>query len=296
MEPDVKEPSNSLIKWLKDVVAGSIGGIVCKTVEYPLDTVKVIMQTQERPQRTADCFREVIRTNGFMGLYRGLASPLLGSMVENGVLFSVYGLCKTSMLVNMPETATSFMSTLVPSILAGVAVTAVITPVELVKCRLQVQVGAGHAIKYKGPWDCFIRTVREEGLIRGLYRGGGATLAREIPGNFAWFSTYEATCKLMRPPNGTHDSLGPWHHMFAGGLSGMAYWTAFFPADTVKSCVQTNPAMARLGFWGVMGAIYRAGGIPALYRGWTVTVSRAMPSNALLFVSFEMVEKLLRHI
>jgi hypothetical protein len=32
--------------------------------------------------------------------------------------------------------------------------------------------------------DCFLQTVRNEGIIKGLYRGQTSLLLREIPGNF----------------------------------------------------------------------------------------------------------------
>ena len=41
------------------------------------------------------------------------------------------------------------------------------------------------------------QTVRNEGgLIGGLYRGHSATLLREMPGNMAWYSMYDALCRV----------------------------------------------------------------------------------------------------
>lgn len=49
--------------------------------------------------------------------------------------------------------------------------------------------------------------------------------------------TYEGVCKLMTPEGGTNADLGPTAHLLGGALAGVTYWTAFYPADTVKSLV-----------------------------------------------------------
>ena len=89
---------------------------------------------------------------------------------------------------------------------AGVAVSFVATPTELLKCRLQAQgsfataearlVAAGidpSTVKlYRGPMDVARHVVKREGGPIALYRGMGITLLREIPGNMAMFGCYEA--------------------------------------------------------------------------------------------------------
>jgi solute carrier family 25 (mitochondrial carnitine/acylcarnitine transporter), member 20/29 len=66
----------------------------------------------------------------------------------------------------------------------------------------------------------------------------------------------------------------------AGGLSGMAYWTAFFPADTVKSCMQTEPALAQKGFFATFGHIYRTHGLRALYSVRYMSISQSLSCTA----------------
>jgi hypothetical protein len=75
--------------------------------------------------------------------------------------------------------------------------------------------------------------------------------------------------------------------MLAGSCAGVAYWSANFPADTVKSRVQTDPTLAGRGTLEVARSIAREEGIRALYRGLGITVIRAAPSHALLFATYE---------
>ncbi|GIL88725.1 hypothetical protein Vretimale_17297 [Volvox reticuliferus] len=52
---------------------------------------------------------------------------------------------------------------------------------------------AGSAARYPGgPLQCLREIVVTEGGLRGLTRGLGATMAREVPGNALFFAVYEA--------------------------------------------------------------------------------------------------------
>ncbi len=77
------------------------------------------------------------------------------------------------------------------------------------------------SVGLQSPMDCLIKTVRQEGIANGLYKGNAAMLLREIPGNFAWYGVYEGTCKALTPPGGTKKDLGPQVHLFGGALSGV---------------------------------------------------------------------------
>ena len=83
---------------------------------------------------------------------------------------------------------------------SGLASTCVLTPVELVKCRLQAQLGGASAAPtqlYKGPVDVSMQVVRAEG-VTGLWRGSLSMLAREVPGNMAWLGVYEAVMRTVQ--------------------------------------------------------------------------------------------------
>ena len=148
----------------------------------------------------------------------------------------------------------------------------------------------------QSPIDCLIKTVRQEGIAKGLYKGNSAMLLREIPGNFAWYGVYEGTCKALIPPGGTKKDLGTGVHLFGGALSGVTcvhtscspsqfqlnqhaqcsrsntvrtprYWTVFYPADTIKSYIQTDPRFTSSSIYQVGAGIYKEHGFSGLYRG-----------------------------
>ena len=293
---------------LKDFVAGCVGGFAGKLVDYPFDTIKVLLQTQNvaaaqhvpgsgtpKPvlyRGAWHCFTHTLREKGFLGLYKGLSAPLLGSMGENAVLFFAYSNFKRALGEVPGERELSLLELSLAGAGAGTVVPFVLTPVELIKCRLQVQQSISTEFRaYKGPVDCVVQTLKTEGLVNGLYKGHASTLLREIPGNFFWYGVYEGTCMAMTPAGGSKADVGTETHLLGGAMAGIAYWTAFYPADTVKSQIQTNPDFAKKSFGSTFMSIYRNEGIRALYRGWGVTVARAAPAHALIFACYEQMLK-----
>ena len=280
-----------------DVVAGTAAGLAGKLVDYPLDTVKVLLQTQgDQPRYRGawHCLRHTVETKGVTSLYTGLSAPLVGSMAENAVLFWAYHHCKQA-LGEGPGKELSLWQLSLAGAGAGAVVPFAQTPFEVVKCRLQVQSSAAAGFRqYKGPVDVIVQTIKTEGIVKGLYRGNVSTLARDIPGNFVWYGIYEGVCMWMTPTGGTKADLGPSAHLLGGALSGVGYWTAFYPADTVKSMIQTNPDHNGKGFVETLVGLYTKEGIRGLYRGWGVTAARAAPAHALIFAVYEQTMKVLK--
>jgi len=88
----------------------------------------------------------------------------------------------------------------------------------------------------------------------------------------------------MIPEGKERRDLNPFQMMFAGAMAGMAYWAVPFPADVVKSRIQTmDPTQAALmadskgntGFGSVFQHILKTEGVKGLYRGLGVTLLRA---------------------
>ena len=326
----------------KDFIAGTVGGFSGKLLDYPLDTVKVLLQTQNslvtstasapsvfnapRPitnsplhstikhtklkpatpaitpptapvyKNAFHCLTHTIKTRGFLSLYKGITSPLLGSMAENAVLFLSYGEVKRFMGEKPGEKELTLLESALAGGVAGAIVSWVLNPFEVIKVQMQVMNSAaatsatttsGGIRTYKGFVDCLVQTVRNEGIARGLYRGQTSLLLREIPGNFCWYGVYEGVCLSQIPPGGSKRDLGPSTHLMGGAAAGVAYWTAFYPADTVGSQMRANPNYASRKFTDVFLEIHRKEGWRGLYRGWGITAMRAAPAHALIFGMYE---------
>lgn len=313
------EASNQGRKALNDIAYGSAAGIVGKVVEYPFDTVKVRLQSQPdhlplRYTGPLDCFKQSLAHDGVRSLYRGVSAPLVGAALETASLFWTYTLAQEllqySRIVATPTDGGGTgvgklpLGALVSAgAMAGATTSLILTPIELVKCRMQVplqspydsslSVRAGLAFKTLGPLAVVADVYRTEGMA-GFWRGQLGTLLRETGGSAAWFGSYEALSLYFkqRPRDPDNESIPLWQQMTSGAIAGMAYNFIFFPADTIKSKIQTGELTSvKPKFTNVGKELYRSHGLRGLYRGCGITVARSAPSSALIFTVYEYLRK-----
>lgn len=84
--PEERSVAIQLMESLYRFGLGSIAGATGATFVYPIDLVKTRMQNQRTGsyigelmyRNSMDCFKKVIRHEGFRGLYRGLLPQLVG--------------------------------------------------------------------------------------------------------------------------------------------------------------------------------------------------------------------------
>ncbi|KAM0714889.1 hypothetical protein Q7P37_009354 [Cladosporium fusiforme] len=298
---------------MKDVAFGSIAGMLGKVVEYPFDTVKVRLQSQpdHLPLRYAgplDCFRQSIRQDGVSGLYRGVSAPLFGAAAETACLFFSYRVAQDAIrTLSGPSSASKAddklpLSSLVTAgAMSGAITSLILTPIELVKCRMQVPLTSSMDPTLRnrttGPLAVIGDVYRREG-IAGFWRGQLGTLLRETGGGAAWFGCYETFSLFFRQrkqaATGEKDPTIPiWQSMIAGAGAGLGYNFSFYPADTIKSKMQTGDLSAiganggKQTFLGVGRALYHTHGLKGLYRGCGITLLRSAPSSALIFTIYE---------
>jgi ornithine carrier protein len=295
-----------------------IAGVAGKYIEYPFDTVKVRLQSQPdnvplRYTGPLDCFRQSIRKDGFIGLYRGISAPLVGAALETSSLFFWERVARETLFkagLYEREKPLPLSALWLTGAISGAATSLVLTPVELVKCKIQVpadQIGVRPA---PTPLSVIRQVFRQQGL-RGFWNGQLGTLIRETGGCAAWFGSKETVTLLFRqlnarntfsfstPPENANPQNLPttlssdlqplplWQQAVAGASAGMSYNFLFFPADTIKSRMQTESTGKDMRFWDEGRAIYRQYGVRGLYRGCGITVLRSAPSSAFIFIIFD---------
>ncbi|KAF7311540.1 hypothetical protein MKEN_01056400 [Mycena kentingensis (nom. inval.)] len=309
----------SALRAAKDIGYGIAAGIASKFFEHPFDLTKVRLQAQvleaeARFNGPLDCLNKTWRNEGIRGLYRGLPAPIVGAMAENASLFLSYReLQEVIKRVNhQPITDPSSMPQIALAAAGAGAITSfLLTPIELVKCKMQVQMlsvapSAAHTLP--GPISVFTSVLRNTG-VRGLWLGHTGTFIRETGGTAAWFTTKEFVASLLvarrqsRSVEGGLTSasakeLRPWESALSGACAGAAFNVALFPADTVKSAMQTEEELRppgsvakRSSFLGTFKAMYRAQGIRGLYAGCGITVARSGPSSAIIFLIYDGLSK-----
>lgn len=129
---------------------------------------------------------QVIRHEGFAGLYRGLVPQLMGVAPEKAIKLTVNDLVRDKLTPTDGQKLPAYAEILAGAC-AGASQVVFTNPLEIVKIRLQVagEIAGGGKVSALG-------VVKELGLF-GLYKGARACLLRDVPFSAIYFPAYAHT-------------------------------------------------------------------------------------------------------
>ncbi|KAL6874694.1 hypothetical protein ACP4OV_013359 [Aristida adscensionis] len=295
----------------REFLAGGVGGMAGVLAGHPLDTLRIRLQqppppvspgitAARRPPSAAALLRGILSAEGPSALYRGMGAPLASVAFQNAMVFQVYAILSRSI---DPESSSisdppSYTSVTLAGVGTGALQTLILSPVELVKIRLQLE-AAGHKRRrpagHHGPVDMARDILRREGL-RGIYRGLTVTALRDAPAHGVYFWTYEYARERLHPGCRRNGDESLATMLVAGGLAGVASWVCCYPLDVVKSRLQAQQPAFPARYRGVVDCFRRSvreEGLPVLWRGLGTAVARAFVVNGAIFSAYELAVRFL---
>ena len=190
------------------LLMGTCSGVTCVVVGHPLDTVKVRLQTSAKGPL-------------FRNLFRGIVPPVLAVTPSWIGVFLMYGGALKMIGSN------DLSSVALAGGISGTAYSIVMCPFEMIKVNSQrSQVSALVAS----------RKLYASVGFRGLYRGFGACLARDISQS----AVYYVCAEYLNRSSDMQKAFGSATPLVAGGITGVAHELMAFSFDTVKSRFQTS--------------------------------------------------------
>ncbi|XP_058793813.1 mitochondrial ornithine transporter 1 isoform X2 [Phymastichus coffea] len=183
----------------------------------------------------------------------------------------------------------------------GVALVYVGQPLDTVKVKMQT-----FPILYRGMVDCFMKTLKTDGVARGLYAGTVPSVVANVAENSILFAAYGGCQKVVASAVGVSkvedlSSIGnAWAGFFAAFFSSLT----LCPTELIKCKLQAmrevqNQQIAKgakvefIGPWTLTRQILKESGIPGLFRGLTSTIAREMPGYFFFFGGYELTRELL---
>ncbi|KAJ4953630.1 hypothetical protein NE237_030462 [Protea cynaroides] len=290
--------------WGKEFVAGGLGGAAGVISGYPLDTLRIRLQQPSNPNRSAmGLLRHIVSTEGVSALYRGMAAPVAAVTFQNALVFQTFAVLSRafdSSTNNMDPP--SYKSVALAGFGTGALQSLMLSPVELVKIRLQLQETTGrsrsnnhHSNDQQRSSASMAKYIfRREG-IKGIYRGLTITTLRDSPSHAFYFWTYEYTRELLHPGcrKSSQESLQTM--LFAGGLAGVASWVCCYPLDVVKTRIQAqvqspwdHPPPKYSGIIDCFRKCVKEEGFVVLWRGLGTAIARAFLVNGAIFAAYEL--------
>ncbi|KAG8379939.1 hypothetical protein BUALT_Bualt07G0141800 [Buddleja alternifolia] len=276
--------------WGREFVAGGFGGMAGILTGYPLDTLRIRQQHSSNKGSASAILRRVVSTEGPFALYRGMAAPLASVTFQNAIVFQTYAILSRAFDQNTKaDDPPSYKGVTLGGIGTGAIQSLLLSPVELVKIRLQLQSKTDTLANQSGPVHIARIILRTQGL-RGIYRGLGITVLRDAPAHGVYFFTYEYIREQLHPGCRKNGQENVRTMLLAGGLAGVASWICSYPLDVIKTRIQAQSQSSNLKYSGIVDCFRRSvreEGYNVMWRGLGTTVARAFVVNGAIFTAYE---------
>lgn len=257
------------------VGAGMFAGVCGIFVGYPFDTMKVKLQFSAIGQR-----QEQIPFNfkGIQLLYKGVLIPMITAGLMQSLNFGLYDTSKRYILKKWSNSISEVNSAFIGGAASGLLMSIITTPAQLLKIQLQTHVTLTLS-------QLLYRDIYQTGRWYILYRGFAVTAFSDCLGRGIYMYSYEASKKfLIDVTNNEYSPLTI--RMISAAYAGVISWLLLFPADTIKTLVQSTyfgPSARTYLFQ--LTKDYK--GIRVLYRGCLYAVIRAAPVAATILPLYE---------
>lgn len=165
-------------KNAKNIVSGSLAGLIAMTCVYPLETIRSRLALQTNKSHYSGMLDAFMKTT-IREKYKGLGMSLLGFAPYNGLNFAFFYYYKNLLTQSNLIDAKDIINLICGGI-SGLSAVSCTYPSDLVRRRLQLQGFDRSVPKYNGIRDCFKKILEKEG-IKGLYRGLGVCYIKIFP-------------------------------------------------------------------------------------------------------------------
>lgn len=315
-------PASDAITPVQQMVASCSGAILTSLFVTPLDVVKIRLQAQKNPfpkgkcfvycnglmdhlcvcengnskawykapghfNGTLDAFVKIVRQEGIKSLWSGLPPTLVMAVPATVIYFTCYDQLCAALRVRMGDHAQE--APLLAGAIARVGSATVISPLELIRTKLQSQKQS------YGELTNLIRSaVETEGWL-SLWRGLGPTLLRDVPFSAMYWYNYErAKSWLCEQYNTREPTLTI--TFISGALSGSFASCVTLPFDVVKTRRQVElgelqaknlSSQLPTSTLSVMSRIVAQDGFRGLFAGFLPRLIKVAPACAIMISTYE---------
>lgn len=175
--------------------AASAAGFVSCTTTNPIWFVKTRLQLDGQSVTAVQCIKRIYKKSGILGFYKGITASYMG-ISETVVHFVLYEGVKARLVEARhgsgdQRSPRDFVEFMAAGAFSKTVASCIAYPHEVARTRLREE-----GDKYRKFWQTLHTVWCEEGY-RGVYRGLGTQLVRQIPNTAIMMSTYEAVVYLL---------------------------------------------------------------------------------------------------
>jgi solute carrier family 25 (adenine nucleotide translocator) protein 4/5/6/31 len=180
-----KKTDPYMINFGKNIASGGVAGAMSLCFVYSLDYARTRLANDAKAAGKGkgerqfngliDVYRQTLKSDGIVGLYRGFVISCVGIIIYRGCYFGFYDTLKPILLGDEAGLMMSFALGYIVTITSGL----ISYPVDTIRRRMMMT--SGQAVKYKGSVDCAVQIIKNEGFM-SMMKGAGANILRGVAG------------------------------------------------------------------------------------------------------------------
>jgi solute carrier family 25 citrate transporter 1 len=184
---DAKKPATFGLNLVGGAFAGTIESFL---VVIPCELLKVRHMTQEHHVSFSQVFKNVIKEEGFLGLYKGASATLLRQITNHMIRFPVFFSLTSWMKGENKHAHLAPWQNLLAGGLAGTASTLFNNPFDTIKTRMQKQGQNLSAMEV-------VKGIYQERGLRGYWAGVSTRIMRVAPGQAITWAVLESVLNII---------------------------------------------------------------------------------------------------
>jgi len=270
------------------VFNGAFAGVVGVTCTFPLDLVKTRMQSQNKSmggppkyRNVFHCFSSILKSEGPLGLYRGVGVNLLLINPEKAIKLVVNDELRRHFAKTSGKSQISIKHEMLAGAGAGSCQIVITTPMELLKIQMQL---ASQVPGNKMTAGSLAKKLFQEKGIKGLYKGTLVTALRDVTFSCVYFPCVGIGTQLLHSEN-DNKFTSFLKTMGVACVGGAAASGLVTPLDVVKTRIQTvTPGVQKVTYNGVpdtFSKVIKNEGFGALFKGCVPRMSVIAPLFAI---------------
>lgn len=235
-------------------------------------------------------FIEVYKKEGVIkGFYSGLFPTMVGQSFYIASAFSANTWALTQLT---DDGSPTLVQLCLAGAIGGLAASFVINPIERIKIQMQTNMNIYST--EQNSYGCLVDTIKSDGIFGLLFRGIDATFLREVPGYALYFLVYSY---LSQQAVGLTDPVHSIAPLFCGAAAGVISWVPIYPFDVIKTFQQNTLSQgdeeSNNNMMGVAKNLKNKFGWNIFYKGITPKLYKAIVSDSVTFMVYEMVLKMM---
>ncbi|KAJ3257882.1 ADP/ATP carrier protein [Boothiomyces macroporosus] len=282
---------------LSDATAGAIGSVLANTIVFPLDVVKTRMQVQNKTldatrdyKSPRDAILKILKTEGVKGLYAGIASGLVGTVVSSFSYFYIYSYIRGYYSKKIGGVSISTAMELTLGAVAGALCQFIVLPIGIVTTRQQTDE------KEMTVYETAQKIVKEDGFTE-LWKGLQASLVLCVNPAIT-FGVFERIKGIIQKASANPNAnITSGQAFMIGALSKALATVVTYPYIMAKVRMQWKPSKKQIdglsesqksffkykSAWDILAKVYKTDGFRGWYTGMSAQLLKAVLTQAIVF-------------